>query len=232
MKQLVLMVLLSGVLANVSAQFSGQYNALNITGGQNTFKNEIPVAVPVVTGSTYLDDDWQRAEITLKNGVVIDELPVRVEIEQANVEIQYQGSVRYLDLNEVALMNLIDKRTGGKSSFAKAERYAFNDQKLKGIVKVHSGKRYSVVTQFYIELLPANYNVAMDVGSKNHRKVKRERSFISQDGRLVLVKGSGKKVAKQLGAAAEDAIKLLKQHKLDLSKEADLNSFVDLLNQG
>lgn len=211
------------------AQFTGHYNALNITGSQNTLKSEIPLAKPLVTGSAYLDDNWQHAQIVLKNGYIIDDFPIKIEIEQGLVEFRYNDEVKYISLREVDFISLADKRTGRKEIIKSAHQFAFGNVPLKGIVKIHGGQRYSAVKQFYVEFLPSNYNIAMDVGSKDHRKVKKEKFYISQSGKLILVKGSAKKIAAQLGDDREKALKLIKEHKFNLSKEPALIAFVELM---
>jgi hypothetical protein len=229
MKQILLLTGLLFFSEYVWAQFTGHYNALNITGSSNTLKSEIPLAEPSVVGSTYLDDDWQHAEIVLRNGNVIVDFPVRVEIEQPNIEINYKGEIKYLNLKELDCVNLIDQGTGKKKVIRKANEFIFNDVPLKGIVVVHTGKQYNAIKHYYIEFLQANYNVALDIGSKDHRKIKKERLYISQDNKLILAKGSSKKIAGQLGLDKEKALTVIKEHKLNLSKETDLITFVGLM---
>jgi hypothetical protein len=230
MKHLLFISIFLFLSENLCAQFTGHQNALNITGPQNILRSEIPLATPSVTGSTYLNDNFQNAEIVLKDGLVIQGFPLRVEIEQANVEIQYQGEIKFLNLKNVESINLIDGQTGVKSVIQKASKFTLNNVPLKGIVMVdNNGTRYKIIKHFYIEFLSSNYNVAMDVGSKDHRKIKREKLYIAQHSKLILVKGSVKKIAGQLGADKEKALNLIREHKLRLSKETDLIEFVRLL---
>jgi hypothetical protein len=100
---------------------------------------------------------------------------------------------------------------------------------LKGIAMVYPGNLCSAVRHLYIEFLPANYNVAMDVGSKDHRKVKKEKLYLTRGKELVLVKGSEKKIVSQLGIAPERALTIIKDHGLKLSREKDLIAFIELL---
>jgi hypothetical protein len=217
------------IFTSAHAQFSGHYNALNITGTTNTLKSEIPLAQPSVTGSTYLDDDWQPAEIVLKDGNVISELPVRVEIEQGNVEIQYKGEVKFLNLARVDSLTLVDRTTQSSVMVVKAAAFVVDGVPLQGIAMVHSGKQYNVVKHLYIEFLPSNYNVAMDVGSKDHRKVKKERLYLAKGSDIVLMKGSNKKILKQLHLENANTLEIIRQEKLNLTNESDLIRFVDLM---
>lgn len=229
MKGLILLTVLLFVADNALGQFSGHPNALNITGSPNTLKSEIPLAEPVVIGSTYIDEQWQQAEIVLKDGFMIKGLQVRIEIEQANVEINYNGKAKYLDLEKVDFINYTDGQTATKQIIKLAAEFSYRDVPLKGIVFVHKGERYVAIKNCYIEFLQANYNVAMDVGSKHHRKVKKEQLYVTKDNQLIQIKGSEKKIASRMGDDEKKALTIIKQYKLNLSREADLYQFVDLL---
>jgi hypothetical protein len=229
MKKIFFAAILFCFYDNAAAQFTGHTNALNVTGPQNTLKSEIPLATPSIIGSTYLDENWQKAEIVLKNGMIITDFPVKVEIEQANIEIQYDNEVKFLNIRQVDHVNLVDELNHTRRTVKKANDFTFNNVPLKGIVMIDSGELYNAIKHFYIEFLQANYNVAMDVGSKDHRKIKREKLYLAQGTRLIQIKGSNKKIVKQLGSDEEKAIALVKTHKLDLSREADLVKFVGLM---
>lgn len=224
---LILVFLLSA--ANLLAQFSGNNNTYKLTGPQSVFKSEIPLVEPSVIGSTYLDEEWHNARIVLNDGYAIEDLPVRIEVEQANVEIKYNGEVKYLDLKRVSFINYDDGLGGDRKIIKQADGYIYDNAPLKGIVVVHAGARYDVIKHFYIEFLQANYNVAMDVGSKDHRKVKKEKLYLAKGSHLILVKGSEKKITSRLGADEEKARLIIREHKLNLSKEEDLGKLADLL---
>jgi len=229
MKAYLLFVVLLLPAENLWAQFSGSSTTYAITGPQNYLKSEIPLAEPVVKGSTYLDEQWHKAEIVLEGGYGTEDLPVRIEIEQANIEIMYKGEVKYLDLRKVDHINYANNLTNARQVIKRADGYLVNGEALKGIVMVHQGKRYSAIKHFYIEFIQANYNVALDVGSKDHRKVKKEKLYIAEGNLLIPVKGKEKTIVSKLGADREKALAIIKQHKLKLSREEDLNKLVDLL---
>ena len=229
MKEHVLVLTFFLTTGNVLAQFSGSSTTHTITGPQNVFKSEIPMAQPSVKGSTYLEENWQHADIVLKDGYVIKDLPIRIEIEQPNVEVKYNGEIKYLDLKKVDFINYGGNEDNTRLLIKQAEGFTYNEEPLKGLVAIHKGQRYIAVKHFYIEFLQANYNVAMDVGSKDHRKVKREKLYIAQGDQLVLVKSNEKKIASKLGGDKDKAISIIREHHLNLTQEKDLYKFVDLL---
>lgn len=214
---------------HIQAQTPSQYDYANIGGQVFTLKKEIPLVKPATLGSTYLDETWQEAEIVLKNGLKVDQYPVRVEIEEGHVEILYEGETKYLDIGKVDYIRLSGDDNKRKWVIRNADEYSLDSTPLRGVVLVREGKTYTAVKHVYIETLPANYNIAMDVGSKADRRVMRDRLYLSTGGKLIPVKGSVKKIAQQMGQDKEKAIAIVREHRLQLSRESDLLAFVALI---
>ncbi len=228
MRILSLIVITTIVRPAIFAQLPSQYNPLNIGGSTFVYKNEIPLVKPQTVGSTYLDEDWTLAAIVLSDGSILRGLNIRIEVEQNQVEINYDGNVRHLDLTRVERIELGDS---AKSEWilCDARRYAVDAEPLKGIAWVHRGTTYNLVKQVYIEVLRANYNVALDVGSRADRKLQREKLYVDSGKGLVPVKGSSRRFAQRLGIDKERALLIISEHDLDLSVESDLITLVDLL---
>lgn len=215
---------------HLQAQGLGGARQQDAAGISNVFHTQIPLAEPKLIGSSYLSEEWQSAEIFLKTGEKIEGYPVKVEIEHANVEIQYKGEIKFLNLEAIDFIRCFDSNTGKYSIVKSAKQFNQNDTPLTGIVEViNDGSRYSVVKHFYIEIRMANYNVALDVGSKDHQKLKKEKLYLAQGTKLLAVKGNKNKLTEQLGDDSERAQKIIKSHKLNLSKESDLVTLVKLL---
>jgi hypothetical protein len=226
MKYLSVITLLT-VSIVASGQYSGHFNAVNITGSNNFLRTEIPLANPQVLGSTYLIENWSSADIVVKDSLVVHDIKVRLEIEQGLIELLLNDKTKYIALKDVQSVKIHSQSPIVQS----ASLYSYKGTRLNGLVEVYKGTKYTLVKQYYIEFIKANYNVALDVGSKNHRKVKKVTFFILDGSNLILVKGSSKKVAAQFSADREKALTLLKTNNLKLSSETDVFRFVTLLNE-
>jgi hypothetical protein len=212
------------------AQFTGQYNALNITGSQNTLRTSIPLAEPGIVGSTYVDEKWQPAEIVLKDGKRVPDLLIRIEIEQGNVEIAYDEQVRYLNLKGVDSLKLGSGTSRNAPLVRLASGYTTSEgTPPKGIMILYPGAKYCLAKNYYIEFQPSNYNVAMDVGSRDNRKLKKEQLYLLSGDVLINVSGSNKKIASKLGSDASNVLAMAKERNLKLSREADLLTLVKWL---
>jgi hypothetical protein len=226
MKYLSVIIILA-VTSVAFGQYTGHYNAVNITGSSNFLRTEIPLANPAVLGSTYLMESWSTADIVVKEGVVVHGINVRIEIEEGIIELQLDDKIKYIALKDVKSVKIHSELPLVQSG----SLYFYEGLPLHGVVELNQGTKYSLLKQYYIEFLKANYNVALDVGSKNHRKVKKESFFIVDGKNLIQVKGSSKKVVAQLSVDKEKAMSLLKANHLKLSNETDLRRFLTLLNE-
>jgi hypothetical protein len=221
-----------GLLAYTSsAQFSGQYNALNITGTTNTWKTEIPLGAPATTGSSYLNEEWQQGEIILKDGKNAGSFPVRVQLEHAVVEIKVENKPRTLNFSNVRHILLHDKAVGLPGAVCMGNQLTFEDRPLKGVAVIHDveGSSFKIINNYFIELLPSNYNVALDVGSKDNQKLTKQKTFVQKDGLLTEVKGSNKKIVKMLGYEKLKAWTALNSNNFDLKDPKDLMNFLRMM---
>lgn len=214
------------------AQFAGHYNALNVGGSSNVFKTEVPMAPPTTIGSTYLDDQWQDAQIILKDGSNAGTYPVKVEVEHANIELKFRNDVRFLNFEKIDFVTYVEKSTELKGIVTRASNFTYQAERLHGIMLIYGRERakYTAAKNLSIEFLASNYNVAMDVGSKDNRKVKKEKLFILTDGRLILIKGPDKKIAKQFGDDRDKVLSIVREHNLKLTREKDLVEFAGLMS--
>ncbi len=211
--------------------YAGQPSPNVLTGPQYVLKSEIPLAPPTTVGSSYLDENWQPAEILVRTDLLVKDLSVRLELEKAMIEFKVNNEVRQLPIGKVEYVNVINAMNG-KSMFRKASAYEFEGSRLEGIAEVISDGPFGVIKQHYIEVLQANYNVAMDVGSRDHRRIKRERLFLLYNGKLLAVKGSSRKLVPLLDSQHQTiASAIIKEHDLRISDEGDLRRFVSLMNQ-
>lgn len=213
------------------AQFSGQYNALNITGTSNVFKTEIPLGEPATTGSNYLSEKWETGAIVLRDGRAAGDYPVRVQIENGIVEIMLEDKPYTLNISNISHILIQDQAMNLPGKLSSARKFTFEDKSLKGVVLEHDieGSSAKLLNNYFIEFLPSNYNVALDVGSKENRKVTKHKLFVKKDGVLKEIKGSNKKIIALLGYEKTKARNVIQTNHLDLTEAIDLMTFLKMM---
>lgn len=203
-------------------QFTGQYNALNVTGSTNTLKTEIPLAQPSWVGSSYWSETWTVATLFLKNQSTLENVPVRLETERGNIEVMFNGVPHFLDWKKLDRVVFTDEK-GWQWLIRNPDEYKTDDQSFKGIVRVlYEDEKYLVIRNYYVSIMRANYNVAVDVGNKDNRKIQKEKTYMRKDNRWIDVHGSAKKLLKSLGVSGDHQKTILKSRNFDLKRDSDL----------
>lgn len=203
-------------------QFTGQYNALNVTGSTNTLKTEIPIAQPSWVGSSYWSETWSTATLFLKNQSTLENVPVRLETESGNVEVMFNGVPHFLDWKKLDKVLFTDER-GSQWLIRNPNDYKRDGQIFKGIVRVlYEDEKYIVLRNYYVSIMRANYNVAVDVGNKDNRKIQKNKTYMRKSDQWIEVQGSAKKLLKSLGVSVERQKEILKSKDFDLKQDSDL----------
>lgn len=216
----------------VSAQFSGQFNPLNITGTANVFKTEIPLDEPLTKGSNYLSEAWSSGTIVLKDGRAIGEYPIRVETEHVIVEIMVENKVHTIDIDRVQHILLPDAEVGARGKLVRGKRFVVDNKPLPGVVLVHDvNTNTQLLNNYFTTFIPSNYNVAMDVGSKDNVKQMKNRLFVQRTGSVTEIKGSNKKIMRLLDLDNAKARNAVDTNNLKLSDPKDLLKFLTIIDK-
>jgi hypothetical protein len=169
----------------------------------------------------------------LRDGRDAGEYPVRVQIENGIIEVMLESKAYTLNISNISHIILQDPAVSLPGKLNSGRKFAFEDKTLKGIVLVHDieGSSMKLFNNYFIEFLPSNYNVALDVGSKENRKVIRQKLFVQKekDGALREIKGSNKKIVALLGYDKSKARKVIKTSDLDLDEPTDLMAFLKIM---
>ncbi|HYG01339.1 MAG TPA: hypothetical protein VD927_02790 [Chryseosolibacter sp.] len=226
MKQTLLLLIFSVTICK--AQFTTEFNPLTITGNASNWKTEIPLASPKTLGSSYLTESWLPGQIILRNKHRLPPLSIRIEIEQELIEVKSENSIKYVNLRDVNKV-IMTGALQGHDVVENGANYSIDGTPISGVVITDTTSSMKVVKHLYIEILPANYNVAMDVGSRDNRKMLREHLYLANGNDLISCRLSTRKILPKLGSYEQKARAILKSHRLNLSKERDLKQFLTLL---
>lgn len=111
--------------------------------------------------------------------------------------------------------------------YTNCNQFTLNGKRLESFCLMY-GNDVKLVKQHYIDILKADYNVALNVGSKHDRIIKKSKLYLLKDKNLVefnnksshlLIAGKGEKVKE-----------FVKKNHLNFNKENDLRSLVDIYN--
>ncbi len=180
---------------------------------------EMPVRKGL-TGSGYLYEDWLKADIIFSDqDLRVQDIPVKIDINRSLVEIQYKNQIKILDASHV--YSLILK--AGKDTLITANAL---DQKLPyGFFRLIYNGQSTLLCHHSTRIKPANYNVALDVGSKNDEIVKVETYYAILNGKPVALENRRNALKKQF-SGNKKIFAFIKKNRINPKREADL---VDLV---
>ncbi|NJM26816.1 MAG: hypothetical protein HC859_16450 [Bacteroidia bacterium] len=193
----------------------------------------IPLPPGRTLGDTYLGKGWRKGSITLLDGdKLIEGYFVRYNIELNEFEIRTPSKVRALDGKKVKNFIWLDSVSQAPSYFVAARDYKdVEGGVFDGFLEVISDGPLPLLVKHEVFLRKSDYNVALQVGTRDAIVEKRATIFYAVDGVLYEVPRSKKKMI-QLMAAHEEAIaKFIKINQVDFGDEDHLAALFDHYNK-
>ncbi|GEM_PF-1125118 len=134
----------------------------------------------------YLNESWQSGRISLKNGLKIESYPLKFDVFNQQVEIKVDDKVKVCPshlINDFAMLNLEDNDS---IKFVNTLNFEFQDNvPLTGFFQLIYENNYSLIAYYQVLIQQPNYVEALDIGSKQEKKVKREEYFIVDKNRIL-----------------------------------------------
>ncbi|TAE23111.1 MAG: hypothetical protein EAZ91_22715 [Cytophagales bacterium] len=185
-------------------------------------------------GDNYYDTTFQAGNVRFYGRIgAADSLggvPLRYDLYTQEVEIRASPTdiraakaptVRYFVMNN---------RLGGTSLFVNAREYRGASDELVGFLESLTTGKFSLLQRHSIIVKTANFNAALNVGTKDDELVKKREFYVAK-GRMVMKFSPSKKAILELMASQEAAIEAyLKEKKPDLKKASGLAQVFEYYN--
>lgn len=233
-KSITIPALLCITLANAYGQQSVMGNIpgklIDVKTGSNAVVTQLAMAPPTTNGDVYLHSDWALANITLSDEKTqLTGYPVKLDLKTNNLEIRYDNQVKLLPARRIREFVLL-RNNGVREKFVNASKYVLNESPIEGFLHVVDTGKWALLKKTDLKMIESSYNAALDVGQRDHRLVKDERSFFSRGNTLYEIDLSLKKFCKQFIGHESAISKFIKEEKLSLKKADDLHALLVFLN--
>lgn len=199
--------------------------------GPNTILYNLPMQPGTLVGDSYLDKKWNASTMLLyADDKLLEGYRSRYDLKSHSIEILVDQSTRILGVDRIQSIVWIDSISSKPRYFVNAKDYRKDGVAMLGLIEVvEDGKsplfRY---TSTYIK--KASYNVALDVGTKDDRIMKKSTYYYAAGNDLFEFKGK-----KSIGPAFSDKAATIsayvKSEKLSLSREDDLKKVFRYYNE-
>jgi hypothetical protein len=225
--------LLSLLIIAFCAEVFGQ-SAPQITPSNNIqrhprgFVTTLPGPPPEVIGTSYLYDNWNVGTILLTDNKIIEDVAVKLDLQNMLIEIDHNGQSKVLEFGRVKAVDL-KLLSGQVEHFISGKTLTFSETRMDGLFSlVKEGTFNLLLLTRVVKKAPA-YNAALDLGSKDYEMVKEKYYFIMKNNVAVQVDKSKKKFGQDLQKAFGENFEA-ELDKVKVGKEPSLAAFVATLN--
>jgi len=183
---------------------------------------------PITSGDIFLTPHFQQSTFTLyKSGQVKESLYAKFDIKTNNFDVMTQQGIRVLSGDMVKSVVWID-------SLAKVPHFLFNGKDFKfnsrpplaGFLELLSQGSMPLMKKVDLEFIPANFNPALNVGSKDHKYIKKIVYYYIEKGEIK--KLPKKHIPSIFGSKQTELEEFGKS--LQLKKESELIKLFDYYN--
>jgi hypothetical protein len=192
----------------------------------------IPMPPGKVIGDTYLKAEWQRGTILLYDqGKMIEGYPLRYDIKTDELEIRGKGSVKVLSGSKIRSFVWIDSLSRIPVYFVNGKEYKNNEGiPLTGFFEIVEDGRMPILKKTTITIRKADYSVALDVGSRDDKILKKHDYYYALDHQVNEVPSSRKKLYAIFGNRAEEIEGFVKNNNLNITREDHLREIFRYYN--
>jgi hypothetical protein len=243
-----LFVLLTFLCATTAAFAQEQEQFMNQTTRDRI--NYTTVAIPITNslftikgpagkllGDPHLDTTWQAGNVKFYNrlGVSLTNdslagVPVRLDLSTNEVEIRAGAKdIRAVKASAVRYI-VMNTATGTPSRFINVMEYKGDAEKLAGFFEQITAGKLQLLQHPSVYIRRANYNVAMNTGTKDDELVKKMDWYIAQNTKATKF-SPGKKALLDVMADKKDQVEaFLKKEKPDLKTRSGMAALVTYYN--
>ncbi|MTI19769.1 hypothetical protein E1176_01915 [Fulvivirga sp. RKSG066] len=180
--KIMLIVVLCIILAQSYAQLRYPTGAINVNTSPGGIVEEIKPLIEAEEITVYLTDNWWLGNVHFENGKKAKGYPLRYDIVNDQIEIKTSGIVRVAPGRMVQAFEVINPTTGQLRYFVRSNSFRQNKEIIKdGFFEVLNEGDINVLKYFDFTRIPANYNPALDVGSRTPTIETKEEFYLSQD---------------------------------------------------
>jgi hypothetical protein len=182
-------------------------------------------------GSIYLNDEWFTASIFLKKGVFavdkIEDIQIKLDLTTNTIEVNTHEGIKVLSHAKVDRFEWFNPAINAVEVYTNCSDYTLNGTRFDHFCTIY-GNKLKLVKHSYVEVQKADYNVALDVGSKEDRYIKRSKFYLLKEEQLF---ECTKKSLYSMMSDKEDEMKqFVRKNRLSFSEEADLKFIIDHYN--
>lgn len=212
-------VVVTGQVELYSGGNGSTFNPFGTRVGDYMRVYEIPL-VSGLAGTPYLNEKWQKADITLlHDDLLIKDIPVKINVRNNWLEVNLKGKVYLLDADDIYSLFL----KGNNDAFITTN--ALDKNGPSGFFKVIYNDKSSLLCFYSTSIKQANYVPAFDAGEQDDKIIIEKTYYAFINGQLIELEKKRQKFTQQFNLNEEmDAF--FRNNRINPKKEQDLIKFL------
>ena len=227
MKKFSILVFLIGIALSAFSQEIKQVNTEYVPVYlNNTFFTNIPKQKTPPKGSVYLNDNFKKGMIFINDTSYITDVLVNYNFYTKRLELKTSDSTYIISPLKIKGFKIKGKDGGLYRGFQ--DYFDYPEFKNCGLVKVYFDKDgVQLVEKYYLKVVKANYNLAVDAGSTSDTYVVASKKYIIHNGKAYKVNFNKHSILNALKDKKDEIKKFVKDNGL---KYRDLSNVLVILN--
>jgi len=230
-----LLVICMGALGQANDSYMHKRYIVERIGSQagdpNATIPTLPLAPPKVEGDAYLNRSYDLFVFQLYDGKILERYAAKLDLKLNEFDIITKQGIRVLKGNLVKSFIFFDSVTRVQSNYVNVKEWNFEgDKSFTGFFQILSEGDITLVKRNDVIFKKADFHPALNVGSKDHRYIKKEFLYYVQDGKVVELPAK-RALIKIFGDKENELTEYVANNHLNLSKENDLVSLFNLYNK-
>lgn len=184
----------------------------------------IPESSGAIVGNAYLKDDWKKATLKLMGNDREYSIPqCKVNLYSNQIEINFNNIIKAIDGSKVDNFTLHDESIISQRLYRNASQYKIKGITQTGFLEILVEGTIPLVKKTGIIIKRPDYNIQLNVGSKNTKIIKEETLYVVKNEELINVKSiKNKKFPLIFGDSSSIMGKFIDDNSLRYSAEEDL----------
>lgn len=189
---------------------------------------EIKRDEPETKGDYYLNKNWLVGSIVMFSGRVINDVPIKYEMEKDHLEIMTSNNIKVIPGHSVIEFNLFNEYFNRIESYKNGKNFQLDEIPLVGFLRVIEKGKWSLYSQTKAVYVTGNYIPTLDMGERDNRITKQTKYYFGNGKVLTEV---SKKRKKLLGQFEDSSLQThIKNNKINWRKETGLIEVIKFLN--
>jgi len=195
--------------------------------GVGSFIQGIPVKKQPMQGDMFVYKDFTTAAIVTKADEVVEQVPLRYNALDQQVEVKTGNNIQQLDGHKIKYFYL---QESPNEKFVHVSELPTTLPYDQGFLKVIAGEQNTqLLKRYYVKVAKANYNIALSTGNKHDTAHLKEDYYILKEDNFLHFAGSKKEIKRIWPDYSNVLVKFVKEKKLKFKEDADFVKFFDYL---